>query len=114
MRNPVSVFVTESNVELYLSKAYECLDVKQRDVLLRLLVEEEDRMGRSREHMDNGQRRLEDCKERVKRQRELLGSLQPIEKRVRAEFMLETFERTLVLMEHHQRLLVERFRKDRL
>lgn len=114
MDNPVSVFVTESNVELYLSKAYECLDLSQRDVLLRLLVEEQDRMGSSREHMENGQRRLEDCKERVKRKRELLGSLQPNDNRLQAEFMLDTFEQTLVLMERHQRLLVGRFRKDRL
>ena len=32
-----------------------------------------------------GQRRVEDCKERVKRQRELIGSLQRKERRVRAE-----------------------------
>jgi hypothetical protein len=88
------------------------LDLKQRDVLLRLLVEEEDRMGRSREHMDNGQRRLEDCKEWMKRQRELLGSLQRNENRLQAEFMLDTFEQTSLLMDPHQRLLVERFRKD--
>ncbi|MBS0526937.1 MAG: hypothetical protein JSS04_25135 [Proteobacteria bacterium] len=102
---------SETNVEVYLSRAYACLDANQRDVLLRGLVEEERRMGSSREHMENGARRVEDCKERVKRQRELLGSLKPHENRLRAEFMLDTFEQTLVLMERHQRLLVERFRK---
>ena len=114
MSNPVDVFVTESNVEMYLSRTYECLDAAQRDVLLRLLVEEEDRMGRSREHMENGQRRVEDGRDRVKRQRELLASVQPNENRLQAEFMLETFEHMLLLMERHQRLLVERFQKDRL
>ncbi len=114
MNNPLNVFTTESNVEMYLSKAYGCWDSKQRDILLRLLVEEESRMGSSREHMENGQRRVEDCKERAKRQRELVHGLQPKENRLRAEFMLETFEKTLVLMERHQRLLVERFQKTRL
>lgn len=114
MNTSVNTFVTESNVEMYLSKAYQCLDAAERDLLLRLVVEEEGRMGNSREHMENGQRRLEDCKERVKRQRELVGALQPKENRPHAEFMLETFEHTLVLMERHQRFLVERFQKDRL
>lgn len=85
MNNPVNVFVTESNVDIYLSKAYGCRDAKERDLLLRLVIDEESRMGASREHMDNGQRRVEDCKERVKRQRELIGSLQRKERRVRAE-----------------------------
>ena len=71
-------------------------------------------MGNSREHMENGQRRLKDCKERVKRQRELVGSLQPKESRPHAEFTLEAFEHTLILMERHQRLLVERFERNRL
>lgn len=113
MSNPVNAFVTESNVDLYLSKAYVCRDPQQRDLLLRLLIEEEDRMGSAREHMENGHRRLEDCKERVKRQRELLALL-PNENRAQAEFMLETFERALVLMERHQRLLIDHFQKNRL
>lgn len=111
MNTPTNVFVTESNVDIYLSKAYESMDAVERDLLLRLVAEEESRMGASREHMENGQRRLEDCKERVKRQRELVGSLQPKENRVTAEFLLETYEETLVLMERHQRILVERFQK---
>ncbi len=114
MSNPVNVFVTESNVDMYLSRTYDCLDGHQRDVLLRLLVEEESRMGNSREHMQNGERRLEDCRQRVKRQRELVGSLQPKENRIQAEFLLETFEQILALMERHQRVLIERFQKNRL
>jgi hypothetical protein len=43
MNSPVDVFVAESNVEMYLSRAYECLDGRSRDKLLRLLVEEESR-----------------------------------------------------------------------
>jgi hypothetical protein len=114
MNNPVNVFVTESNVDIYLSKAYASMDGNQRDLLLRLVAEEESRMGASHDHMENGERRIEDCKDRVKRQRDLVNSLQPNENRVRAEFLLATYERTLVLMEGHQRLLVERFEKDRL
>jgi hypothetical protein len=114
MNNPVDVFVTESNVDIYLTRAYSSRNAKERDLLLRLVANEEARMGASREHMENGARRIEDCKERVKRQRELAHSLQPKDDRRRAVFMLETFERTLVLIEGHQRLLVERFQKTRL
>lgn len=114
MNTAVNAFVTESNVALYLSKAYTCLDARQRDTLLRLLVEDEGRMGSSREHMENGERRLEECKERMKRHRELMGSLPSNESRAQAEFMLETFERALVLMERHQRLLIHHFQKNRL
>lgn len=114
MNNPVNAFVAESNVELYLSKAYECFDVGRRDLLLRLLVEEEDRMASSREHVENGQRRLDDCKGRLERQRKVIGTLQRNENRLQAEFLLETFEKTLLLMERHQRTLVERFHQTRL
>jgi hypothetical protein len=114
MNNPTNVFVTESNVELYLSKAYAAKDAAERDILLRLLVQEERRMGSSREHVENGERRLDDCKERVKRQREIVGTLHSNESRLQAELLLETFEAILVLMEKHQRVLVERFRATRL
>jgi hypothetical protein len=114
MNHPVNVFVTESNVDIYLSKAYACMDADQRDVLLRLVADEESRMGASRAHMENNQRRVEDCRERVRRQRELVGSLQSKASRIQAEFVLETCERMLVLMERHQRLLIERFHRDRL
>lgn len=114
MNNPVNVFVTESNVEMYLSKAYECLDSERRDMLLRLLAEEESRMGTSREHVENGQRRLDDCKERVERQREVIGALQQNENRLQAEFVLNTFKKTLLLMKRHQRFLVEHFQESRL
>ena len=114
MNNPVDVFVTESNVDMYLSKAYLSLDAAERDLLLRLVADEESRMGSNRVHMENGQRRVENCKDRVKRQRELVGSLPREENRAQAEFVLETYEQTLVLMERHQRLLVERFQEGRL
>lgn len=114
MNNPVNVFVTESNVDIYLTKAYACWDAKERDLLLRLVADEEARMGASREHMENSKRRVDDCRERVKRQREIVRSLQPTEKGHPAVFMLETFEQMLALMEAHQRLLVERFQRDRL
>src|SRR5690349_8076038 len=105
MNSPVDVFVAESNVEMYLSRAYECLDGRSRDMLLRPLVEEESRMGTSREHVENGQRRLDDCRERLKRQREVARTLQQNENRLQAEFVLDTFEKTLLLVERHQRYL---------
>lgn len=115
MNSPTNVFVTENNVELYLSKAYECFDSEMRDLLLRLVVEEETRMGARREHVDNGQRRLDDCKERVQRQREIVRELHRQNRsRAQAEFILETLERTLLLMKDHQRALTVRYRQARL
>lgn len=100
---------------MYLSKAYECLDGKQRDILLRLLVEEEARMGTGREHIENGHRRLNDCRDRVRRQREVVAAvvLDGVD-RSQEEFLLQTFERTLLLIEDHQRLLLERYRQQQL
>jgi hypothetical protein len=115
MNNPTNVFVTESNVEMYLSRAYECLDGNQRDLLLRLVMEEETRMGKMREHMEHAQRRLDDCRERVRRQREVVLAL-PYQdpNRAKEQFLLETFEKTLLLLEEHQRVLGESFRHARL
>jgi hypothetical protein len=115
MITSTDVFVAETNVEMYLSKAYECLDANTRDVLLRLLAEEEARMGASREHMENGHRRLDDCKGRVRRQRELVSSLaQQGQRQPQEQFLLDTLEKTLVLMQQHQRFLNERFKRNRL
>jgi hypothetical protein len=111
---PAAPSAIESNVELYLSKAYASRDEVQRDALLRLLVKEEARMGLSRENLENGRRRLEDCKERVQRQREAVLALRPGRSRLETEFVLETFEKTLLLMEQHQQVQVELFQMCRL
>jgi len=106
MNTPTNVFVTENNVEMYLSKAYKSLDRDQRDLLLRLVSEEEARMGHSREHVESAARRLEDSRERVQRQRDVVAGLPAQDpNRAREQFLLETLEKTLLLMEQHQRIL---------
>ena len=71
-------------------------------------------MGLSRQHLENGWQRLEDCKERVQRQRETVLALRPGRVRREEEFVLETFEKTLLLMEQQQRAQVELFQMCRL
>jgi hypothetical protein len=68
-------------------------------------------MGSSREHMEYGQQRLDDCRERVRRQRNVVGALQRNENRLQAEFLLATSEKALRLMEQHQQALVKRYRQ---
>ena len=102
----MDLFVTESNVELYLSGAYKTLEQEKRDMLLRLVAEEEAKMARRREHLEQNGQRLTDCEDRVRRQRELVSELQNRQQNsLQAEFVLETFERCLSLIrDHHTRL----------
>ena len=101
-------FITEGNVEIYLSGAYETFDPERRETLLRLLADEEAKMGRRREHLEQNGRRLADCADRVRRQRELVSELQSQQQNsARAEFILQTFERCLALMLEHDRRLSE-------
>ena len=106
MSTSLNAFVTESNVELYLSRLYTTLDATDRDNLLRLLVEEESKMGRSLEHVENGERRVADGCERLKRQRTVVAGL-PIGKRHEhpAARLLETLEQTQALLEQHLRCM---------
>ena len=105
----MDVFVTEGNVEIYLSGAYETLDPERRDALLRLVVEEESRMARQRKHLERNKERLADCEIRVPRQRALVSELQGRQvNSVQAEFVLQTFERCLALMRDHHTRLAER------
>lgn len=71
----LNVFVAERNVDIYLSKLHNGLNPSERDVILRLLVKEEGDMGLSREHVDNGERRVIDGRQRVKRHRILVADL---------------------------------------
>jgi hypothetical protein len=111
----MNVFVTESNVDRYLAQVRECSDLNQRDVLLRLVVEEEARMGHRREHMDNNQRRLTECKDRLARQHGVLSHMGPDHPaRANAEHLLETLKQIIQIVESHQRLLQARFESSRL
>ena len=102
----MEIFVAEGNVELYLSGAYKTLDPEKRDTLLRLVAEQESKMARRREHLQHNGERLAACEDRVRRQRELVSDLQTRrQSSMQAEFVLETFERCLVLIrDHHARM----------
>lgn len=114
MNDRLNVFVTENNVELFLSKAYKSANPEERDGLLRLIAEEQRRMGHGREHVENAQRRLLDCRARIHRQRHVLFALPDQDlNRAREQFLLETLEMTLSLMEEHQRLLGDRQRETK-
>lgn len=115
MDDATNVFVIESNVDIYLSKAFVSHDLQERDTLLRLLVEEESRMGSRREHLENGRRRMDECGLRVKRQREIVGSFNAGERdALQAQFVLETMERTLTLVQDRLQDLERRFHQARL
>lgn len=115
MDDSTNVFVTESNVDIYLSRAFASNDLQERDTLLRLLVEEESRMGSRREHLENGRRRMDECSRRVQRQREIVGSFNAGERdALQAQFVLETMEKTLALVQDHLRGLERRFQQARL
>jgi hypothetical protein len=67
------VFLTEGNVEIYLSQLHTTWNPDERDKLLRLLVREESSMGASREHLENGERRVSEGRDRIDRQRRLVA-----------------------------------------
>jgi phosphatidylinositol kinase/protein kinase (PI-3 family) len=102
LMTPMNVFVTEGNVEIYLSKLHNSLDQAERDTLLRLVAQEESLMGWHREHLDASERRLGQCRERVQKQQETVAELERIEcDTASAKFMLATFERLVALMQDH-------------
>jgi hypothetical protein len=111
MSSLVSVFVAEGNVEVYLSKLLSTFNQEEREALLRLLADEQTRMGPSPEHVENGQRRVVEGRQRIEKQREVVGNLtgQPPSERQalleQAVFMLETLERTQSLLEQHLKRL---------
>ena len=110
MDDSTNVFVTERNVDIYLSRAFETNDLQERDTLLRLLVEEQSRMGARREHLENGRRRVDQCSRLLQRQREIVGSFNARERdALQAQFVLETMERTLTLVQDHLQGLERRF-----
>lgn len=102
----LNVFVTESNVEIYLTGLYKTLSPAERDNLLRLLVKEEAAMGTAREHVENGERRVIDGRDRLERQRLVVATLAgPVAVDHPAIALLETLERTQQLLEQHLRTL---------
>jgi hypothetical protein len=90
----MSVFLTEGNVEIYLARLHSTWNPEERDKLLRLLIREESQMGLSREHLENGERRVTDGRDRIARQRRLVADI-PLPERTgaQASLLLETLEK---------------------
>ena len=98
----MEAFVTEGNVEIYLSRLHSTWNACDRDMLLRLLCEEMARMGFNHGHLENGERRVLEGRERLEKHRELvaqLGSQDPAAGQ--ASLFLETLENTQMMLEQH-------------
>lgn len=106
---PLNIFVTEGNAEIYLSKLRATFSSGMRDELLRLLSNEQSQMTSTLTHLQNGGRRVAEGLSRIQRQREELARLAdqggPTDA---ATFLLETLEKTQLLLEIH----CERLRSD--
>ncbi len=102
----MDTFVRERNVEMYLDRLYTELDDSTRHTLFRLLVDEESKMAKSREHLENGERRVADGLARLEKQRQLVAAL-TTEGRARAvaASLLEALETIQALLEAHCRRL---------
>ena len=115
MSTPRNLFVTEGNVEIYLSRLYVTWDAHERATLLRLVAEEETRMGESQEHVQNGERRVIDGRERIQRQRQIVDQVAADQRSSsRAVMLLETLERTQELLEWHLQRLQNRLEQRKL
>lgn len=106
MTTPMNFFVTEGNVDIYLSKLLGTFDRASRDNLFRLLTDELSRMELTRAHLDNGERRVVDINGRIRWQREEIERLKQATLPTDAStLLLETLEQTQMLLEAHcQRL----------
>jgi hypothetical protein len=112
---PMNVFVAEGNVEIYLSKLHTTLNPIDRDNLLRLLAKEQETMGMSRKHVENGERRVKDGRNRLERQRMVVAGLQPGKGADHpAARRLDTLKMTQELLERHLRLLRRRQEQTKL
>ena len=112
---PLNVFVTEGNIEIYLSRLYATWEPETRDGLLRLVSQEEGRMGARREHLENGERRVAQGRELLERQHLAVAQLSEEERGASLEArLLETMEKVQALLEQHLELLQKKFDQTRL
>lgn len=113
--SPMSVFLTEGNVEIYLSRLHAAWSPEEREKLLRLLVREESQIGSSREHLENGERRVNEGRDRVDKQRRLVADI-PLPERSGnpAALLLETLEQTQALLEKHLMTLQQQRERSKL
>lgn len=98
-------FVRGSNVDLFLDRLARTRDDRERQTLLRLLIEEEDRFGKESQFHVFVERLIADNEKRIKSQRELIASLKQSGRDAEAEeFVLVTFLTTqaLFMRKHHQ------------
>lgn len=95
-------FISEHNVDIYLLKLGENDDAKLQDTLLQLLRAELTGMPRSQLHLEKGQRRLAEVKERFRRQVDTLDRLrangETVDREVR---LLEILGKVRELFETH-------------
>lgn len=103
---PMNRFVTEHNVDIFVAKLQTTADPQERDNLLRLLSAEQSRMTLAIDHLEDAQRRVDEGRERICRQREERDRLEQAGLSTDgAASLLETLQRTQVLLEAHcQRL----------
>ncbi len=112
--NDLNSFISEGNVEIYLSGLYKSWDADERDALLRLVIQEESRMGERLEHVREAERRILDCQQRVQRQRVLVDGREDAADMSRALFLLDIFEKILEALQEHHRHLLSRLENNRL
>ena len=114
MSTPMNVFLTEGNVDIYLSRLHLTWKPEERDGLLRLLLREEDQMGASREHLERAERRIAEGRELIARQRNIVARL-PEQRPTDVEtHLLRTLEQTQALLEHHLEILRQRHESTKL
>jgi len=68
-------FIAEQNVARFRNELENGADGPQRSTLLRLLVEEEDRLGLTREQLEETQRQIERIKQVIAKQTETVAML---------------------------------------
>ena len=108
-------FISGQNIDRFLEQLSQPLEPSRSEMLLRLLMEEEDRLGRSREQFDLARQRVTDGASRIGRLKTLAACYPPESDFARrALAVTATLERTQELIEaHYQRLRTE-WRRERL
>lgn len=113
MDSKLSVFVIERNVENYVSRLRESRNPVDRDIVLRLLAEELEKMGYDHEHVENGERRLIEGRHRLEMQRAVVARLSGQDRSTHPDaFLLETLEAIQRVLERHLLVLLERHRQS--
>jgi hypothetical protein len=106
MTTPMNHFVTESNIDIYLSRLRETADGSERSKLMRLLTAELSSMGQTCAHLEKAERRVADLADRMRWQRQELVRLKDAQLPTgSAASVLQTMERAhSVLLGHCQQL----------